>query len=85
MRRKTTVSKRDISIDRKRVNLCFSIREFDDLALAAEFEKQSVSNYCYILVMKDTTTKAAAIRKGGYVPEAQRGENLFPKSTKKRK
>jgi hypothetical protein len=73
------VSKDDIRIDRKRVNLCFSIKEFDNLALAAEFEKQSVSNYCYVLVMKDVATKAAAIRKSGYVPEAQRGENIFQK------
>lgn len=83
MRRKARVNKNDIRAGRKRVNLCFSIKEFDDLALCSEFEKQSISNYCYVLIMKDTATKAAAIRKSGYIPEAQRGENLF--QTKKRK
>src|SRR4030043_465345 len=52
-RRKAKVSKNDIKADRKRINLCFSIREFDDLALAAEFEKMSVSNYCYVLPNED--------------------------------
>jgi len=84
-RRKAKVSKDDIKADRKRVNLCFTIKEFDDLALSAEFEKMSVSNYCYVLVMKDVATKAATIRKSGYIPESQRGENLFPEQSKKRK
>lgn len=84
MIRKSKVSRDDIRSGRKRVNLCFSIKDFDDLALCSEFEKQSVSNYCYVLIMKDTTTKAAAIRKSGYIPEAQRGENLFQKPVKRK-
>ncbi len=80
MRRVPKVRKADIKVNRKRLNLCFTIKEFDELALCAEFEKMSVSAYCYTILMKDVSTKVRIINKSGYVPEAQRGENLLKES-----
>jgi hypothetical protein len=71
------VTKDDIEKNVKRVNICLSIREFDDLALCAEYNKMPTGTLAASWVKMRSSIESLQIRKSKYVPIAMRGENLF--------
>lgn len=73
----TRVTKRDLESGRKRVNMSLSIPEFDDLNLVAEYQKIDFTTLAHSWVTVRARDEAGKIRKTDYVPESQRGLNLF--------
>lgn len=77
---RSNIKKRDFETGMKRVNICLTLSEFDDLNLVAEYNGFSHNGSCARhIVITDLRKKVELIRKIGYVPKAQRGENLFGK------
>lgn len=82
---KKGITKKDLENGMKRVNLTLSISEFDDLHLVSEYKKINFTTLACSYVVQAARDEAKRIRKEGYIPEAQRGGNLFDGKGKKRK
>ena len=76
------VTRQDIERGGKRVNICLSIKEFDDLLLCAEFNGVVPGTIAASWLKMRIRDEAAAVRKSKDVPKAQRGESLFKPSIK---
>lgn len=83
--RRGTVTGKEIDSGKKRVNLTLSLSEYDDLHLTAEHQNITLTTLACSWVVQRAREEAGKIRKSGYVPKAQRGEDLFSKPKGKRK
>lgn len=67
---------------KKRVNITLDLSDFDDLKLVSEYHNIPFTVQACSFVVQSAREEAKKILKSGYIPKAQRGEDLFSQSRK---
>lgn len=81
--KKNVVGRKELESGKKRVGLSLSIEQFDDLFIVAEFMNIPFTTLAQSWVIEKSRDEAKKILISGYIPIAQRGENLFTKKGRK--
>lgn len=80
--KKNVVGYQELYLGKKRVNLTLSLMQFDDLFICAEFKNIPFTTLAQSWVIEKSREEAKKILKNGYIPIAQRDENLFSQKGK---